>query len=92
MKKYSAGNAYAYRLDTIYQHIAWYNEMIDIAAEKLPEVARLATYEEMVEAPSGFVKMAAELCGLPYDLDLELPQIADDRGCSGPYLERLRRH
>jgi tetratricopeptide (TPR) repeat protein len=84
MRKYQSGNPYAYDLKTIQDHIAWYHRMIDLFAEKLPSITRVIHYEDMVADPSGALRAAAELCGLPAT-GRPLPEIGDDRGCAEPY-------
>lgn len=84
MRKYQSGNAYAYDLETIRDHIAWYHRMIDLFVEKLPDIARVVSYENMVTDPAGALRVAAELCGLPMTTN-PLPEIGDDRGCAVSY-------
>ncbi|MBX9778597.1 MAG: sulfotransferase [Xanthobacteraceae bacterium] len=81
---YLAGNAYSYDLRAIRKHVAWYHEMIDMFAGKLPEVARVVAYEDVVSDPAAVVSQAAALCGLPVPSEPP-PHVADDRGCSHPY-------
>jgi hypothetical protein len=84
MRKYQSGNAYAYDLTTIRDHILWYHRMIDLFAEKLPEISRVVRYEDMVTDPTAALRVAADLCGLPMT-GSPLPEIGDDRGCAEPY-------
>lgn len=84
MRHYQTGNAYSYDLKATYDHIAWYHEMADLMAEKLPDHVRIINYEDMVDDPAGALKVAAELCGLPLP-DGPAPPIGDDRGCAEPY-------
>jgi tetratricopeptide (TPR) repeat protein len=81
---YLAGNAYAYDLRAVRNHVVWYHEMIDTLAGKLPGVARVIAYEDMVADPAAALAQAAELCGLAAPSG-PLPRIGDDRGCSEPY-------
>jgi tetratricopeptide (TPR) repeat protein len=86
MRKYALGNAYGYDLAEIRDHIAWYHEMIDVLAEKLPDMSRVIHYEDMIADPRAALNVAAELCGLPMKHG-PLPDIGDDRGCAEPYRE-----
>ncbi len=88
-KIYRSGNPYAYDVNHIYDHIDWYNEMIDVLAEKAPAIVRVITYEDMVDNPSLVPRTAAELCGLPEPSDTP-PAPGDDRNCSAPYDQFIR--
>ena len=89
MQKYAAGHADSYDLKAIRDGLAWYHEMIDLLAAKLPDVSRVITYEDIVADPTAAIRMAAELCGLPSD-PRALPDIGDDRGCAEPYREFMK--
>jgi hypothetical protein len=84
MREYAVGNSYSYDLDTARAHLIWYNQMTDLLKEKLPNVARVISYEDLVADPVAAVKAVAELCGIPSD-PAPLPRIGDDRGCAAPY-------
>ena len=84
MHKYSSRNAYAYDLNSIREHVTWYHEMIDVLAEKLPDITRVIRYEDMVADPAAALRVAADLCGLTMT-EGPLPEIGDDRGCAEPY-------
>jgi hypothetical protein len=84
MQKYQNANPYAYDLKSTRDHILWYHQMIDVLAEKLPDITRVIHYEDMVADPSGALRVAADLCGLPMT-HAPLPMIGDDRGCAEPY-------
>ena len=86
MRKYALGNAYGYDLPAIRDHITWYHEMIDVLAEKLPDITRVVHYEDIVADPRAALGVVAELCGIPMDHG-PLPNIGDDRGCAEPYRE-----
>ena len=86
MRNYRQGNPYAYSLESIRDHVVWYHEMMDLMAEKFPDIVRIVRYEDMVEDPAGALRVAAELCGLPMT-DKPLPALGDDRGCAAPYRE-----
>ena len=51
MQKYTVGHADSYDLKAIREGLAWYHEMIDLLAAKLPDIARVITYEDMVADP-----------------------------------------
>lgn len=84
MRRYRTGNAYAYDLTMIRDHINWYHEMIDLMAQKLPDHVRVVHYEDMVTDPAGALRVAADLCGLSWP-DGPVPVVGDDRGCAEPY-------
>ena len=88
MRKYKSGNYYAYGLTSIRDHIDWYHQMIDVLAEKLPDIVRVIHYEEMVADPATAVGIAADLCGLEM-AGRPLPSLGDDRGCAEPYRELM---
>ena len=69
--------------------VTWCHEMIDVMAAKMPKVARVVTYEDMVDDPRAVLQVAADLCGLPMHQG-DLPQIGDDRGCAAPYREMIK--
>jgi Flp pilus assembly protein TadD len=84
----SKTNTYAYNTAKAYKHVRWYDEMIDIWAEKLGDKAIIVRYEDMVEDPARELGRVAELCGLDI-AGLELPETGDDRDCALPYLKYL---
>jgi hypothetical protein len=84
MRKYNRGNAHAYDLKTIREHLSWSHELMDVLVEKLPTIVRVIHYEDMVADPAAALRAALELCGLPMP-DKSLPDIGDDRGCALPY-------
>ena len=88
MRKYGGGNAYAYDLTTIRDHVVWYYQMIDLLAEQLSDNVRVINYEDMVADPSAALRTAAELCGLPMTKG-PLPVVGDDRGCAAPYRQMM---
>lgn len=88
MQKYSVGNADSYNLKTARDSIIWYHQMIDLLAEKLPEIARVIRYEDMVADPTAALRVAAELCGLPMEHGA-LPEMGDDRDCAKPNREMI---
>jgi len=88
MRVYQSGNPYAYDLKAIREHVTWYNEMIDVLTEKLPDIARVIHYEDIVADPAAALRAAADLCGLPMNHS-PLPVIGDDRGCAAPYRDLM---
>jgi tetratricopeptide (TPR) repeat protein len=86
MRKYGRGNAYAYDLKTIREHLTWCHDMMDALAEKFPNIVRIIHYEDMVADPAAALRTALELCGLTMP-EKPLPDIGDDRGCALPYRE-----
>lgn len=88
MRKYQSGNPYAYDLKSTREHIAWYHEMIDALAEKLPDIARVVHYEDMVADPAAALRVVADLCGLPMSHG-PLPATGDDRGCAAAYRQLM---
>ena len=84
MTKYLKGNSYAYDLAAIRRYLAWYNEMIELVAAKLPGRSEVIFYEDMADQPLGVLRKVAELCGLQAT-DKPLPTLAFDVGCAGPY-------
>jgi len=85
-RKYHKGNPYSYDLKATRDYVAWYHQMIDLMAKKLPDIVRIVHYEDMIADPAAALRIAADLCGLPMT-DKPLPKIADDRGCAEPYRE-----
>ena len=86
LTKYLSGNSYAYDLDTIRDYLSWYNTMIDLTVEKLPEIARVVSYDSIIDDPAKVLRETAELCGLGASQG-PLPMLAHDRGCAAPYRE-----
>jgi hypothetical protein len=89
-KHYAKGNSYSYDIKAAYEYVAWYHEMIDLAAAKLPGRSILLHYEDMVADPAAALTAMTELCGLP-SFTGEMPEIGDDRGCATPYREFMHR-
>jgi tetratricopeptide (TPR) repeat protein len=84
MRNYTRGNSYAYDLKSIREHLDWYGQMMDVLAEKLPDIVRVVQYEDMISEPAATLKVMAELCDLPMP-EGPLPPLGDDRGCAAPY-------
>lgn len=86
MTKYLHGNPHAYDLKTIRDYLKWYNTMIDLTVEKLPQIAGVVTYEGMIDDPNAALRLAGDLCGLTLKEE-PVPVLGNDRGCAAPYLE-----
>ena len=86
LTKYLYGNPYAYDLKAIRDYLDWYNAMIDLTAERLPDIARVVSYDAMVDDPAATLRGVAELCGLGLNGG-PVPPVPNDRGCSTPYRE-----
>jgi tetratricopeptide (TPR) repeat protein len=87
-RRYHRGYVHSYDVKAAYDHVAWYNEMLDLLADKFPRLVRVIGYEEMVAEPAGVLRVAAQLCGLAA-ADTPLPSIEDDRGCAAPYRQLI---
>lgn len=86
MTKYLHGNPYSYDLKTIRDYLKWYNIMIDVMAEKFPQIARVVTYENMIDDPNAALRVASDMCGLTLKEE-PVPVLGNDRGCAAPYVE-----
>jgi Flp pilus assembly protein TadD len=84
MTKYLSGNPYAYDLKSIRDYLNWYDTMIDLTAQKLPDITKIVSYERMVDDPAATLREVAGLCGVSA-LDLPAPVLGHDRGCAVPY-------
>lgn len=84
MRKYRDKNFYAYRLESIRDHLLWYHQMIDEMQKKYPNIVRIVQYEDMVANTEKVVSGVLEFCGLnPASASgLKAP---DDRGFARPY-------
>lgn len=89
MRNYAKGNYYASDLHDIRDYLKWCHQMIDVWAERMPEVSRVINYEDMVVDPAGALREVAELCDLEIS-DTPLPSIGDDRGCAEPYRDFIQ--
>jgi hypothetical protein len=84
MRKYTRDNVYGYDLKAAREHILWYHQMIDLMAEKFPDIVRMIHYEDMNANPAAALRAVAELCGLP--APRKPPTIVGgDPGCAAPY-------
>jgi tetratricopeptide (TPR) repeat protein len=84
MKPYRTGNPYAYDIGTIFVHLSWYYDMIDLWCERFPDIAFSVDYEEMISQPGATSRRIADLCGVLAP-ESPLPDLGDDRNCSAPY-------
>ncbi len=91
LTKYLYGNSYAYDLKAIREYLDWYNTMIDLTAEKLPDITQVVSYEAMADDPTTALRNVAKLCDLSIN-DRPVPSLPNDRGCSAPYHEFMGQH
>lgn len=84
MRSYQSGNAYAYRIESIREHITWYHKMMDVMSDKFPEIVRIVNYENMIDDPMLARDEAARLCNIT-NLGREKINIPDDRGYADNY-------
>jgi len=84
MTKYLSGNPYAYDLRTTRDYLNWYDTMIDLTAQKLPDITKVISYERMVDDPAATLREVAGLCGVSAP-DVPAPALDHDRGCAAPY-------
>lgn len=89
MKRYASGNHHAYDVAMITDYIAWYNQMIDALAERLPDTSTVIRYEDMIAAPAATQHNIAQLCNIELT-GAPLPDLGDDRGCATPYAAHLK--
>ena len=89
MRNYTDGNPYAFDLKAARDHVLWFNEMIDLLAEKFSNIARVIRYEDMIGDPIGALRVLADLCGLA--MPERPPAVSGDVGCSAPYRELITR-
>src|SRR5262249_32322583 len=88
-QKYRQGNVYSYDLKAARDYVAWYYQMMDLMAKKLPDIVRIIDYEDMIANPAAAMRVAADLCGLS-KTDSPLPAIGGDRGCAEPYHDFIK--
>ncbi|NNE22607.1 MAG: sulfotransferase, partial [Rhizobiales bacterium] len=89
MKRYNSGNEYAYDVGAITDYVAWYNEMIDALAERLPDTSIIILYEDMIADPAETRSRIGRLCNI--DLTgVPILELGDDRGCAEPYRQHLK--
>jgi hypothetical protein len=88
MRLYQRGNPYSYDLKSAREYVEWYYRMMDLMAEKLPEIVRVVRYEDIVADPGTALRTAADLCGVPITHG-PIPALGDDRECAAPYRELM---
>jgi hypothetical protein len=88
MRYYVQANSYAYDLKTARDHVLCYYEIMDLMAEKFPDLVRIVRYEDMITDPVAVLRVAANLCGLEAT-GRPVPLLGDDRGCAEPYREHI---
>lgn len=84
MRRYLTGNAYAYDLAHIFEHLEWSDRMIDAVAAKIPERSAVIDYPSMVADPAATRATIEALCGQDPG-DEPAPGLSDDSGCGEPY-------
>jgi tetratricopeptide (TPR) repeat protein len=87
MRNYTSGNPYGADLKAARDHVLWFNEMIDLLAEKFPTIVRVIRYEDMIRNPTGALRVIADLCQLP--MPDKSPSISGDVDCAAPYRELI---
>lgn len=87
---YKNRNDHTYDLETAREYVNWYYEIQDMLLERLPEVSMIIDYEDMAGNPKAMLEKVKNFCGIEDDID-ELPDIGDDRGCSEPFLEFMKK-
>ena len=87
---YADGNNHSTDIRSINEFLNWYEAMIDVWMERLPDQSMLITYEDLVENPKEILASIAKFTGIEIDVDKIL--VGDDRGCSAPYLSRIAEH
>ena len=89
MRNYESGNFHASDLRDARDHVTFCHQMIDIMADRMPEISRVLTYEELVADPAAARVLAADLCNLEVSSGA-IPSIGDDRQCAAPYRHRIK--
>jgi len=56
MRKYRSRNVYGYDLKAARDYILWYHEMMDLMAEKFPNLVRIFNYEDIVANPAASLR------------------------------------
>ena len=87
---YGSGNAYAFSIKTINEHIAWYDSLADILVEKFPNVSRVVSYDQLASDPNSMLTTVCELCGLDPKVNRVHIAPATDTGISRPYQAYIR--
>src|SRR5262249_29017400 len=54
---YRDGNVYSYDLKAARDYVAWYHQMMDLMAKKLPDIVRIIDYENMIANPAAAVRV-----------------------------------
>jgi tetratricopeptide (TPR) repeat protein len=89
MRHYESGNLHASDLGDTRDYVTFCHQMIDIMAERMPEISRVLSYEEMVADPAAARALAAELCNLETSGGA-IPSIGDDRHCAIAYIDHIK--
>jgi len=84
MTLYRFGNEYSYDLKSVWDHVHWYHEMIDVIASRLPEISLVTTYEDTITSPKDILTKVANLCQLDLVPD-NLIEIGNDVGVADSF-------
>ena len=85
---YSSANFYGYDLESIFNHINWYNSMIDCLTEMLPDHCMVVNYESAINDPFQIAKDVGEFIKIDI-VDGEYQASNGDVGVAEPYLKFL---
>jgi Sulfotransferase family len=88
MRRYRAGNHYAYSIRTIYEYITRHDQLTDLWLRTFPNLAIAVRYEDLVTQPQATLARVAELCGTAVNA-ASVPGLGDDRNCSLPYRDLM---
>lgn len=83
-------NAYAFDLDTINEHLDWYDEVASVLAQKLPGQCLNVDYAQMVTAPRETLDRVQSFVGISQS-PAAPSNVGDGRGVSAPYADFLER-
>jgi tetratricopeptide (TPR) repeat protein len=84
MRRYRTGNHYAYGIDSIFEHLASYEQLMDLWVNVFPHLSITVEYEDLVADPAATLARVATLCGAVAP-KTRYPDLGDDRNCSLPY-------
>lgn len=81
---YRVGNDYSYDLRSVWEYIQWYQDMIDLLVERLPNISIATSYEEVVANPEAMISRIADFCGLD-SLNIPITPLGNDIAIGLPY-------
>lgn len=76
-------------VSSIYEHLEGSSQLMEAWGKSIPNLTMRVCYEDMISDPKEVLGQVAKFCGLPAH-EGKLPELADDRDCSQPYLEKLQ--